>query len=57
MQKSYVSIETINPEKKLKLNFLPYCKLQKIFYEYIDLQSRVTKAILKKLNKLKSSDP
>ena len=46
----------MNEEKKLKLNFIPYCKLIDLIESHIDVQGRLTKSVLKKLSKFPSND-
>lgn len=56
MLQSYVSVEKVSEDKKLKLNFVPYCKLIELLESHIDVQGRLTKAVLKKLAKFPSDD-
>jgi hypothetical protein len=51
-----VSVEKINEEKKVKLNFLPYCKLIDLLRHHIDVQGRLTKSVLKKVSKFPSNN-
>ncbi len=53
---SYVSVEKLSADKKLKLNFIPYCKLIDLLESHIDIQGRLTKAVLKKLSKFPSQN-
>lgn len=46
-----VDVEILDTNKITKLNFVVPITIRKLLEEYIDLQFRVTKAILKKLSK------
>ncbi len=45
-----IGLQKINEEKKLKLNFVPQT-LRTLLEDSIDIQGRLTKAVLKKLSK------
>jgi hypothetical protein len=45
-----IGLQKINEEKKLKLNFVPQT-LRTLLEDSIDIQGRLTKAVLKKLGK------
>jgi hypothetical protein len=45
-----IGLQKINQEKKLKLNFVPQT-LRTLLEDSIDIQGRLTKAVLKKLGK------
>lgn len=53
---SPLGLTKINPDKKLKLNFVPKT-IRSILEESIDLQGKLSKSLLKKLSKLESSNP
>lgn len=46
-----IDVEILDTNKITKLNFVVPITIRKLLEEYIDLQFRVTKAILKKLSK------
>lgn len=50
-----ITIQEINPEKKVKLNFVPHT-LRSLLEQSIDLQGKLTKSVLKKLAKFKSQN-
>jgi hypothetical protein len=45
-----IGLHKVNEEKKLKLNFVPET-LRSLLEDSIDIQGRLTKAVLKKLSK------
>lgn len=46
-----IDIEIINESKKIKLNFVRPLTVRKLLENYLDLQFRITKGLLKKLSK------
>jgi sulfite reductase alpha subunit-like flavoprotein len=51
-----LGLTKVNPDKKLKLNFVPKT-VRSLLEESIDLQGKLSKSLLKKLSKLESSNP
>jgi sulfite reductase alpha subunit-like flavoprotein len=51
-----VDIQVIDKNKMTKLNFVSPVTIGKLLEQYIDLQFRVTKSLLKKLSKLPSQN-
>ena len=52
-----IDIKIINESKKIKLNFVRPLTVRKLLEEYLDLQFRITKGLLKKLSKFESNSP
>ena len=46
-----IDIEIINQNKKIKLNFIRPLTIKQLLEEYIDIQFRITKGLLKKMSK------
>lgn len=52
-----IDIELINESKKIKLNFIRPLTIQRLLEDYLDLQFRITKGLLKKMSKFQSDSP
>jgi sulfite reductase alpha subunit-like flavoprotein len=46
-----IDVQVLNKNKMTKFNFVTPVTIRKLLEEYIDLQFRVTKSMLKKLSK------
>lgn len=52
-----VDIDILDSNKKNKFNFVAPVRIRQLLEEYLDLQFRITKGLLKKLSKFKSKSP
>lgn len=52
-----IDVEVLNESKKIKLNFVRPLTFRKLLEEYLDLQFRITKGLMKKLSKFPSDSP